>query len=1148
MPDPNAKSDDGKFSKEEFKGLVRKNGQGWAPDKYGRMGIYVYLYNRIKGRPTRWGLENEDVSFRIKDVIQTRFDEVIAEYITDYTKKEGPIKGLDLTDPDQKAQFIREINEYNEHAQKVDSPMPSTQTMSKFLQTVADEKNEYYMTIHGSVQEKSGEYMSKDKQEKSLIYERYKKQREIDKQKYDLRRDNFWTGLKGAGAAGSGALTVGAGVSLFLLPIPLNIVAGLAGGAVGFTGLRSFGLSFIQAVAKNIKMRQRLRDLKNKGGAKGDRGLKEIEKAIAYNRDLKKIMDDFGKKLVTKEGKVASFDEFVAYLKKNHAKTYKMITDGEYMGNIKKFYEDTCNHYQTQTGGSMRAIMGFMERHAVKVTKNDELAIERDDLYKSRFNVDGKKVKLGAKGQPVMNPDGSYIFEKGTQSMSDWIDTYNKFKIDEKTYKDKMPREYQELKQMATRSLYNVFRNSVFEEPYNADSTIEYSNHLENDGIKEYLKNNPDGDKTQIIRNAVKFLEIEARTDRYGETINHALDGTLGVSVKEQIVKDNEFGTIANGACAKLLESEGISNPSVISKTQNIVNKIQTILNRNPVTKAMFDSVSTEIDSLTSSSVQHYLRKMVEIKRDEARLTTAEIDKSLQNAAAGTDISGILTSSDVQTIKYNITNFNLGNGNYSEISNSINQLVFIRDKATNEVKVVTGSFDKDKYEDITLSSPYKNKLFEMLDEQVKACEAKERNKLRANVLSDIQNGRLNKQEDLTKYFDEFIDKINFEQVTTKLDELRTFYNTKIVKANTPALREYLKMRMSNKIELELTNKMKDNYSLYKGDDALKKIRDDVVMIQNNPFLSEEQKKRITTIMAPLIQKVLAENTIEMNMNLLSGKDYEKEVNRLLNISIRQGGFVEFLGDKAEYDPKKELQPIANRLKLFQTILSKKNTVFNFSFGEASSVDLDSPETRLILRLLLTKQGQLDNEKDNSQIKEEDINKVFSQIQMMKTQIGQFSAAQIIDSSGNIRDNEPAKKINKLIEREFLENSNIETEGNIDTIRSEYVKLLMLRRQAVTALKGQVMQMLKGHVDNPSGYLNNEGSAINNQLIESWKDVFAEMDKKIEKYQEALNRLGFNTAGLSVTGSQYILTQLTKPTTALSYAQGKTSTFDGMEMS
>ena len=75
------KEESGRYQQEQFKGLIRKNGQGWPAEKYGRMGLYVYLYNRIKGRPTKWGLDNEDVSFRIKDVIQNRFDEVYQEYI-----------------------------------------------------------------------------------------------------------------------------------------------------------------------------------------------------------------------------------------------------------------------------------------------------------------------------------------------------------------------------------------------------------------------------------------------------------------------------------------------------------------------------------------------------------------------------------------------------------------------------------------------------------------------------------------------------------------------------------------------------------------------------------------------------------------------------------------------------------------------------------------------------------------------------------------------------------------------------------------------------------------------------------------------------------------------------------------------------------
>ena len=238
-----------KYTPNGYEKLVRKNGQGWNTEKYARMGVYVYLFNRIKGRPTKWNLTDQDVGLQYKDVIQNRWEEVVKEYVPG-----GKISGMDLNDPNVKAKFMAEMNDYNEHALQINPEMPSTTQMINFLQDVSLDKNDFYMNIHKSVQEKAGEWRDEKHQQGSLIAERANKNREIDDLQYEINKDTFWTGMKGAGAVGSAGATVGSVVGLVFLPFPLNLVVGLGGGITGFVGPKGRPLSLTESEIMNIRL------------------------------------------------------------------------------------------------------------------------------------------------------------------------------------------------------------------------------------------------------------------------------------------------------------------------------------------------------------------------------------------------------------------------------------------------------------------------------------------------------------------------------------------------------------------------------------------------------------------------------------------------------------------------------------------------------------------------------------------------------------------------------------------------------------------------------------------------------------------------------------------------------------------------------
>lgn len=1106
-----------KFTTGQYDKIIRANGRGWIPDKYARMAIYVYLYNRIKGRPNSFELENNDVSFRIRDYIKDHVDELFDKYGV------KNIPGVDFSSDAAKNQFLAEIDEYNEHALEINSDMPSIKEMNYFLEEVTNDRRAHFEAIRKSVKWKSGEY-SADKTKFSdkngyLIAERLKKRREIKEQKRLIRREGLWTGVKGLGAIGSIGLTVVSGIALFS-PAILGLgpafaasflargVVGIVGAIAGIAGIRSFGGAIAQSFGKLFSLRRKLKDLKDKEGK--DRGLKNIEKEIKLNEQVRDIYNKFDK--MGKNGALPTEKEFRAYVRRHFPQAYKSD-----MFDLHQMYGDASFAYSAEKG-MMRRVMRFIGHGEVTEIKNEEIPIERDDRYNSIFN---KGTGVDASGNMV--------------SMENYRSALRELKDDEDLYKNKhMQKEYHAHEREASQALVHIYDNAIFGEPFSNKRSFENANIAHDELIQERLKNHPDGDKTMYINNALRFVQAEEKLD---ERNGDKLDSSLGVSIKSQLSRNAE--DIEKG-CITLGIDETSSDYTTV---QDIANDIQNMSVKAQSTNIL-DKINT---SSLPENAKHYLETMVKYRENESKVSPTLLNSSLNYVETDTGIVhdhkkaiiSLINSLKKEWHDGTIAMVGTYNGRVYDL-NDIKKLIYkecYRDKISGSV-IDNETFatipNPDDYEPSTfLTQTEIENATKLLNDQIVSIENRARNEARANAVDAVRSGAV--REDLTDLLDQ-IQKIHYEDLVdpTKAGEIGSMYATRIVKLAPSEIKDYVVMRLRQRVEEAFIVKISKETAYMPNDGkAIEEIAKDLFIIQGSKYLEQSQKDRLISAIVPKMGMAFDLQFNEMEKYLLveaekGGEEFRQKLETYTDRPYSQGGFSNLLGRNSIDSP--ELHKIKQRIEKIKNGIELQTSLIASAEGVKKVVDANSGETRAILRVFFKKDetARRDNASEFSR-----------QIKAIPNMVANKGLSGLLDNGANsssvIGDFE--NYINQI-------KNNAICPGKPD---EQLALLLLVKKNALTVLKAHLKKYITDpNVGHEIDYIKGAGKTNVEGIKKAWEKLCQTLDDEINALSEK-NETKYACDGLSFGRATQTLSAAVSSNEMLNYVNSPYSEVGGVEM-
>ena len=1100
-----------------FKDVMRKNGMSWTPDKYARMGIYVYLYNRIKGRPTEFGLSDEDVSFRLRDFIYKNYDHLVTRFRLDQVEE------IDFKDPEVKKTFLKEMDEYNQHALEFDSNMPSTLKMNEFLEAVAHSRSANFSMLHASTKEKPGVEFFDDGDPSGkykngyLIKVREKVRKEIKNQTRRIRRETGWAALKGVGAVGSLGLTALSVLAftpaaaalgpVFAASIITRGIVGVVGIGFGITGLRSFGTSFAQACGKIFSMRRKRRDMIYEDGEQGKRGLKAVEHALELHRQLKKIYIDFAK--MGTNGKLPTEDEFMRYVKKHFPLAYK-----DPRSSLGQLYKEAGYFTSSKKGGVMRGVMEFIARNEVTVTRNDQIAIERDDIYNEVFN-----------GGTGIGKDGQIT------SLQKFRETLNNFVADKEVYKT-MHRDYRSHERNATNALVEVYKNEIFETPFSQSKVRLTKATLGDKNISEFLKNNPNGDQTLMITNAIQFMESEAQLDK---NQGFQLDDSFNASIKAQLTRQAE--DMAE-ACTKL----GVdpSDPSYADVT-SIASRIQNLNVRTGAPSILNDINSSSM----SEGAKNYLRRMLDHREKESRVSSDELKSAL-------GFTGSIPAGSHQDIIFSAINslqMSVGAdqrvsfiGTHSGNSYDIDEIRALISK-TAYINKIDGTMidestyngldpvDRGDYEKGTILTPEQiANVTRILEEQRDSIEIRHRNEVRESAYGVIKDGQVGIK------LDEVMAKIKnfqFEDISDKdkLKEFQQYWQSDIRKANPKELSEYLTMRVKQRLEESIMEKLNDP-NRYIGEGGLDMLAKDLNTITGSIYLDQSQKDRIVAKIEEMHLELAFNKEFKVMEKLilkdyyLGKNEYRDKLIRFTDLPFSAQGFSNLLGENGRSSPA--VDKLRSRIGDFNTAIQLSEYLTVVAPGTQRTVDPDSGETYAILRVLLKERGDGDSSSLHKDRLINEITSLFQNVQAKEMKgLTEKGASAGSDTIINLLDDKM---------KSILGESN-----DVLSPDEKLAMLLLIKKNALTFVKAQLKKFIidphRGHEDE---YMKSEEGSKNIARIKAvWEKLCADLDANINALKNDSNCY-YMSKGLRFSSASNTLNEAVSTGKMVSYVNSATS--------
>ena len=1058
------------------------------PPNYRNLGVYVLLYNEIKGSLSDYGFSEHvtlDVFIdkKISDIIkiakaiyENRRVGLEDSHGLDASKPEykqaldwmgrllpcskgiekdadgNPIMiapGKPLYSPTENQKNIDELDNFlsNYEAVKAETQrvagimnkedgMLSVRDARLLLDAKRTKVRQLYEYARANQDYKPGK-IDKDGSPKSGIHAAayFEAQNELSKKKRLLRRNGFFNFLKGAASVGCAAMMVVSGGALlsyggFALTSIFGAVFSAAG--VGASALGAVGAVFGFYGMKNFYKRWR------KGMKKSFDMRLEIKDFIGpayHGKDLEKFL-------------AANWGKDGKNLTLNEKKTLFMFDRA-----LKAYFELEGGKDNPKFPAELKM---YLPDEVIKKWKlaDDKkwfnYVSDKNGGFQSTLNNFSHVVQsLEGKGEHdhteflgildrAIAPDRD-ISVAELANLSDQVDTYSS-KIGTSKANER--------KKQLSNKLLSTIMGDVFENAYASSNLGMTQSYITDPRISKMIENSDTPNASKRISDVVNFLAAEERSE------DHPLSSTVGVNIGAQYTTNP--ATIKT-ACQGLDSSVDSGIVSTIA---------DAIGNNSYTTKQHFtvpippatDSIQTMIAGLPNGKVKNYLQFMYDKKVATVKNDQNSIETAVLAGGAGSDPANIASLSTA------IAALEIKNG---EIVSGTRTLADLR----NWIMRPTGG----GY--VGLTPTEQKKATEMLDAQIESVERNEREQARAESFNILRNGEysipkggkfLQIEEMIAS-----IDAITYDKI--KSADTKKLYEETILNVTPKAMSNYLKMQFAKKIETLFVDYIYEHSSeLERGKDAVANIATFLADVQNNKFISAAQRERIIKAVEPKIELAFKTKLTDMEKLLLAdvGKDeYKQILTDFYTKTYQEAGFVDYFNQNTASSNK-----ILQRVEKLDRALVLK-TLLSAGGDEEVPVIIDenSADTRSFLKIYF------------------DESKPRNSSDPLLTALTTLQNISTTSNKSCLGKNDYIPATDGFIEQmtDFVDN-NIKS-GSLDDA-DKLAALLVVKKRTLAMFKLHMWRFIQGEA-NPSAYVTGAGAASLAAIKAKWQGLLNDIDSE-----------------------------------------------------
>lgn len=1068
------------------------------PPNYRNLGLYVLLYNEIKGSLADYGFSEHvtlDVFIdnKIKEITQIAkkiydnrrlglddghgLDTSKPEYkqAIDWMGRLLPCsKGIEkdadgnpimiapgkpLYSPTENQKNIKELDDFLTNYEPVkaetqrvagimkkEGGMLSVEEARLLLDAKRTKVRQLYEYARANQDYKPGK-IDKDGSPKSGIHAAayFEAQNELAKKKRMLRRNGFFNFLKGAASVGCAAMMVVSGGALlsyggFALTSIFGSVFSAAG--VGASALGAVGSVFGFFGMKNFYKRWR------KGMKKSFDMRLEIKDFIGpayHGKELEKFLaanwGKDGKNLTLNEKKTLfMFDKALkAYFE------MEPLTDenGKLLPPSKhpKFPKELKMYLPDEVVTKWKLADDKKWFNYVS-DKNGGFQTTLNNFSHVVQRLEGKGEHdhtefLGILDRAIA-PDRD-ISVAELANLSDQVDTYSS-KIGTSKANER--------KKQLSNKLLSTIMGDVFENAYASANLGMTQSYITDPRISKMIENSDTPNAAKRISDVVNFLAAEERSE------DHPLSSTLGVNIGAQYTTNSSTiqqtcqgldSSVDSGIVSTI--ADAIGNASYTSKQHYT----------EPVPPAT-DSIRDMIAGLPNGKAKNYLQFMYDKKVASVKNNQSSIETNIISGGTPSDAANISALSTA------IAGLEMKNG---EIVSGTRSLADLR----KWIMQPTGG----GYTGLTATE--QSFATQMLDEQIAAIERNERENARSESFNILKNGEysipkggkfLQIEEMIAS-----IDSITYDKV--KSAETKKLYEETILNVTPKAMANYLKMQFSKKIETLFIDYVYEHSSeLERGKDAVANIATFLADVQNNKFISAAQRERIIKAVEPKIELAFKTKLTDMEKLLLSdvGKDeYKQILTDFYTKTYQEAGFVDYFNQNTASSNK-----ILQRVEKLDRALVLK-TLLSAGGDEEVPVIIDenSADTRSFLKIYF------------------DESKPRNSSDPLLTALTTLQNISTTSNKTCLGKNDYIPAADGFIEQmtDFV-NTNIKT-GSLDNA-DKLAALLVVKKRTLAMFKLHMWRFIQGEA-NPSAYVTGAGAASLATIKAKWQGLLNEIDSE-----------------------------------------------------
>ena len=928
------------------------------PHVYYNLGVYVTLYNRIRG-----DLQNNfdgDLSTfdtvineKIKEGLTGSRAEVEA-FLDQYGYK-GMIKLYDdgVVNSDTKGKIKKDDYDYMVSNHNILDEFDKTVALARELTRVKyssgerramltyddareimhikeEKSDKTFYELSRSMTSNAGGFNSKGEKFGGILNQAMRTADDKLKGFKKNRRLGFWKAVGWAAlTVGAAAVTGGLGFAtlglggqalggLFGTLYTTTGAAGAIGGVIG-TGVAGYGTvswfgRFLGRISANIKLRKKYRDFKYSRGKYAEADYNEFDK-MGHKRlkmlhdehvALKKFYDNYSKGvLVTKrrKGEPQAIDyvpkeyrkAFLRYLEKEEIVGANARSATTLMTNA-KHHRFVANQDLKEGEFGYYNLYRFMNRG---VEGYETSKLTPDEVI---LNY-GTEVTSGTGAKPRLHKDVIREHKGYPDELSYLTAKLNEFVAYEKTFQDgsQMGEFAKGLERFV--SAYNTsFAGSLFESPYTSKIIGDADNIMKSTQFTKMIEVTNSGTVKEHLQSVVDFLAAERDNNQRSVKV---LSEKAGVGVEYQLDMSEE--SLKKG-CKSIGDDSPEAEAAAAALAAMATCSIKFEADGKTVKRVADPAVVALINAVADEKTKKYLNHILESKLISTKISADTYTATL----AGTE---------------------------KTVAEGFTTRIYAMGSSADAVKIRT-----DIAASTSITKDIKDKLNAILEEQIMGLETKIRDNARVNAIKGIKKGS-SKFSELVKAIDEI--------KSFKKEELHDLW-IKIQKVDDPNLYDYLVLRFKDKVTHELME-YATNTAKFGGENIeakLKTIKDFMLdasalcPASGDKFIDKWQLQECIGALSMQVGITLSAYLDELEKTFLTDTNTKKEaLTRLITQPIP-------VGLKEYFDTKTpESEAILERARRFTLSADVYSFMTVSSIGGYTGlIDADSADSKAALNI------------------------------------------------------------------------------------------------------------------------------------------------------------------------------------------------------